>query len=149
MTVVEKPEGFDEFCDLATRLYDQPRCNVGGPLHVELEDHEAYLLVGDEGESTAAEIAAALAMVESGNIPTERLKFNSVTGWPDGTAENHLAIDYGNEPETLRIAAAILAITVKWSEDQADAAYAVWAEAAQGGACTCQTYPTFREEQSS
>lgn len=149
MTVVEKPEGFDEFCDLATRLYDQPRCNTGGPLHVELEDHNTELLVGESGERVTAEIAAALAMVESGNIPAERLEFDRVTGWPDGAAENHLAIDYGNEPETLRIAAAILAITVKWSEDQADAAYAVWAEAAQGGACTCQTYPTFREEQSS
>lgn len=143
MSTVTKPDDFDQFATLATQLYNQPGCGVGGPLHVQLEDHNTQFLVGESGARVAAEIAAALAMVEAGSIPTQPMQFDG--GWPEGTAEHNMAHYYGTHPETIRIAAAILAITTQWSEDQAAAAYAAWANQFRGGACTCVTYPVFGE----
>lgn len=143
--MVPKPEGFAEFCALASELFGLEE--TGGPLHVHLDDHNTELLVGDEARDTIAALNEALALIESGNIPQEPSRWSE----PNGKALD-TAYYYGpewaserNQPlEQLRIAVKILTITESWTEDQADAAYAEWMSDC-GGPCGCSIYPTFTE----
>jgi hypothetical protein len=144
---VPKPEGFEEFCALASALFGLEE--TGGPLHVHLDDHNTELLVGDAACGTIAAYNGALALIESGNVPV------GPTGWhePNGKTLS-TAYYYGpvwaaerNQPlEQLRLAVKILTITESWTEDQADAAYAEWMSDC-GGPCGCSIYPTFIESE--
>ena len=116
--VVIEPAGFDDFCALASRLYDELEQTTGGPLHVELEDHNTWALTGEAAVRSRKQLQIALAMVEGGEAP--------VAYTPDDLYERNLAHWYADRPEALRVSIAILEITEPWSEEQADAAYAVW-----------------------
>lgn len=142
---VPRPAGLEQFDALATRLYNQPDCDTGGPLHVELDDHNTELLVGDHATEKIDRFTTALAMIEAGNIPPEPAA-PMLTG--EGWTEAHLihnAAHY-HSAEALRIAIELLQTTRDWSEDQADAAYAWWQRGWIGGPCTCTTYPQFDDE---
>lgn len=131
--VVIEPAGFDAFCELASRLYGPLDEDTGGPLHVELEDHNTELLTGASAAHSKQKMQAALAMVEAGQAPAAYV--------PDAPRERNLAHWYAEKPDALRVSIAVLEITEPWSEAQAEAAYAVWQRRHGTGLCSCQEWP--------
>jgi hypothetical protein len=151
--LVAEPAGLDVFCDLASSLFALDE--LGGPLHVHLDDHNTELLVGDEARNTIAYLTRALARIGAGDIPTEATKFVPNVGWPEGHQVHDTAYYYGHpdwaserhQPlEQLRIAIKILTITESWSEEQAEAAYAVWQRRGGDIPCGCHAWPAGFDE---
>jgi ParB-like chromosome segregation protein Spo0J len=131
--VVIEPAGFDTFRELASRLYGPLGEVNGGPLHVELEDHNTEELTGAAAARSKKQIQAALALIKAGQAPA---------GYePDGPYERNLAYWYAEKPEPLQVSLAILEITEPWSEAQAEAAYAVWLRRRGEAPCSCQEWP--------
>lgn len=150
---VPRPAGLEEFKRLADALFALNE--LGGPLHVHLEDHNTELLVGAEARATITNLTEALARIEAGDIPDEATKMTPGAGWPDDYEVHNTAYYYGHpdwaaeldQPlEQIRLAIAILTITAPWTEAQADAAYAEWARRRRGAPCSCSRYPSFTEE---
>lgn len=142
--LVAEPAGLDAFCDLASRLYDELGQELGGPLHVELEDHNTELLVGTGAASSKATMAEALMLIASGQVPgaPERARpFAEGGGWRPGSKGRNFAYHYADTPEVLHVAIAILSITETWSEEQAEAAYAVWRRRRGDIPCGCYAWP--------
>jgi len=131
--VVIEPAGFDKFCELSSRLYGALGEDNGGPLHVELEDHNTECLTGASAADSKKTMHAALAMIEAGQAPAVYV--------PDGPYERNLAYWYAEKPEALRVSIAVLEITESWSEAQAEAGYAVWQRRQGTGLCGCQDWP--------
>lgn len=143
--LVAEPAGLDAFCDLASRLYGELGQDTGGPLHVELEDHNTELLVGNAAAATKAAMAEAIVIIGSGQAPTQSegpLPLKEGGGWRPGSAGRNFAYWYANTPEVLHAAIAILSITEAWSEEQADAAYAAWRRRQGELPCGCRKWPT-------
>jgi hypothetical protein len=141
---VAEPAGLDAFCDLASRLYGELGQDMGGPLHVELEDHNTELLVGEAAAATKAAMAEALVIIGSGQVPTESEGPRSLAeggGWRPGSEGRNFAYWYAETPEVLHVAIAILSITEAWSEEQADAAYAEWRRRGDDSPCGCREWP--------
>lgn len=138
---VMEPAGFDDFCTLATRLYDELGEITGGPLHVELEDHNTEFLVGASATATRSRMEAALAAIEAG---APIVGCEPVPGRIDDRAHaQHLVEWYSGNREALRVSIAILQITEHWSEEQAEAAYAVWHWRRGETPCGCQEWTGF------
>lgn len=142
MTIsVPRPAGVERFLKLATQLYRIEECETGGPLHVELEDHNTEFLVGEHALRNIERFTVALQMIEAGNAPPEPAappKWGE--GWTDAACIHNEAHYWRDRPEALRISKAILEITKDWTEEQAAAAYGTWSER-----CTCEPYPVFEE----
>lgn len=142
MTIsVPRPAEVEQFLELATQLYRIEECSTGGPLHVELEDHNTEFLVGEQALRKIERFTAALEMIEAGNVPAAPAappKWGE--GWTDAALIHDDAHYWGDHPEALRTSLAILEITKGWTEDQAAAAYGTWSER-----CTCKPYPAFEE----
>lgn len=150
---VPRPADFTEFCGLADALFALNE--LGGPLHVHLEDHNTELLTGDDARETITNLTEALARIEAGEVPAEATKMVPGKGWPEGHEVHDTAYYYGHpdraaeleQPlQQIRLAIAILTVTAPWSEAQADAAYAEWQRRDGGTPCSCSRYPSFTEE---
>lgn len=138
MTItVPRPSGLERFSELATELYSIEGCETGGPLHVELEDHNTEFLVGEDAIRKIEHLTLALQMAVDGNIPST----SASPPWDDATTVNDLVYYYGGHPEALTTSKAILEITKDWTEAQAAAAYGTW-----GLRCQCETYPRFEKD---
>lgn len=146
VAVVARPAGLEQFMELATALYNLPECGTGGPLHVELEDHNTDLLVGEAAARSTAVFQRTLELIAEGYQPVpEETSLRDAPDHPDTEARRYV-LWYGKQPRAFRTALALLDITKDWTVDQADAAYAVWALECRGSVCGCDTYPVFEPD---
>lgn len=120
------------FCRLCQTLYEDLNEPTGGPLHAQLDDHNLDFLHGDQGARCRDEIAEALAMVEAGQAPTA---FD-----PYAPQTDQVARHWADDPRPLRVALEILEITLRWGDNELEAAYYLWL-ASRGESYCCRVAP--------